>query len=148
MNRLGHNDTTTVAALAALLVEQLPAAIAAARARAGDGAAPLSRSRFLKAWRAELLRKDEAGTSPARLVAAIPTLFGACDIGVEMQGGRPGIHLRGAATPALDSTLRLMHVHDRALGTQVGEALMAMLLADLARAWFETQERSSGTVVH
>ena len=142
----GQTDNATMAALAALLVVQLPAAIAAARAIAGANAGPLSPSRFLKSWRDELVRKDDAALSPARLVAAIPTLFAVCDVGVEMQDGQAGIHLRGAATPALETTLRLMHVHDRARGTAVGEAVMAMLLADLARPWLAMEERGAGPV--
>lgn len=146
MARLGQDDTATMAALAALLVDQLPAAIAATRATTGQDNGPLSPPRFLKAWRDELARKNEAAVSPARLAAAIPTLFSVCDVGIEMQGSSPGIHLRGAASSALDTALRVMHVQDRARGTAVGEALMAMLLADVADVGFAMQERGAGVV--
>lgn len=106
MARLGQDDTASMAALAALLVKQIPAAIASARATAGADIKPLSPARFLEAWRDELLRQDEAAISPARLAAAIPMLFSVCDVGIELQGSRPGIHLRGAATRNVSTTLR------------------------------------------
>jgi hypothetical protein len=140
-----HHETYMVA-LAALLVDQLPDAIAVARAKAATDRGPLSPPRFLKAWRDELVRKDKAAISPARLVAAIPILFAVCEVGIEVREGRPGIHLRGLPTSALDTTLRLMHIHDSARRTAVGEALMAMLLADLALAWFDVNEHGPGTM--
>lgn len=146
MERPGLHDRTYMMALAALLVEQLPAAIAAARATAAPHKGPLSPPRFLKAWRDELIRQDEAAVSPARLLAAIPILFAVCEVGVEEHGNQPGIHLRGTALPALETTLRLMYIHDSARRTAVGQALMAMLLSDIAGPWLEMKARGQGVL--
>jgi len=54
--------------------------------------------------------------------------------------------ISGQAAAALDTTLRLMHLHDRAGGTSVGESVMAMLLTDLARRSAEQDPEPSGTV--
>lgn len=140
MDRSGQRDADHLAALAVLLVQQLPAAVEAARMRATKNTGPLSPLRFLEAWREELARGVEMALSPARVVAAIPVLFTACEIAIEMEGNRPGIHLRGTALPALDTTLRIIKAQDRGRGTQVGEALMAMLLADIAQGMWSMED--------
>lgn len=146
MDRSGQHDADPVAALAVLLVQQLPAAVEAARTRAVEDKGPLSPSRFLEAWCDELAQRLEVALSPARVVAAIPVLFAVCEIGIEMAGSRPGIHLRGTAVPALSTTLRIMKAHDTARGTQVGEALMAMLLADIAQVLWSVEDHGRGAV--
>lgn len=143
MNRPGQQNADHIAALAALLVDQLPAAIKAARAISVLGTGPLSPSRFLDAWRSELVRRVEAAVSPARTVAAIPTLFAVCDVSIAVHEGAPGIHLRGEATPALGTALRLMKVHDSARRTRVGEELMAMLLADVAEEFWRAERQKA-----
>jgi hypothetical protein len=80
------------------------------------------------------------------VVAAIPALFAVCEIGIEMAGSRPGIHLRGTAMPALSTTLRIIKAHDTARGRQVGEALMAMLLADIAQDLWSVEDCGRGAV--
>lgn len=148
MTKLEQYDTLTMTALATLLIDQLPAAIAAAREKAIAGAGPLSPSRFLEAWRDELAQEVESAISSTRVVAAIPMLFAVCEIGIEMREGRSGIHIRGSATSALDTTLRIMKAHDSACGTAVGEALIAMMLANLAHRWFDAEKQRGSCTVH
>lgn len=124
-------------ALASQIVAQLPPAVAAARGIQTADHRARHLASFLDNWRAELAHGSPAAVTPTRLATAIGVLVACCDITIEPSGDRPGIHLRGPATEALNTTMLLAHVFDHARGTRVVEDTMALLLADAAQRAFD-----------
>jgi hypothetical protein len=119
---------------ALLLIDQLPDAIAAAQTMADASAGPLSTARFLQAWRDALVENRPLAASARWVLAAIPRVFSACETYIVAEGGLAAIGIRGPAAAALQTTLRLMDLHDRALGTEAGRAAMTLMLAEIARS--------------